>query len=126
MIIKDGIADIPAQEIVDSLFAREKLGSTGIGSGVAIPHGRLKNSDKTIAAFIQLHEGIDYDAVDNIEVDLLFALLVPEDSTDEHLKILAELAEMFSNKNVRDKLRDAKDNLQLCELLTNWKQYAEC
>ena len=126
IIAQNSAADVPAQDIVDSLIAREKLGSTGIGSGVAIPHGRLKNSDKTIAAFLQLHEGIDYDAIDNQQVDLLFALLVPENSTDEHLKILAELAELFSNKAIRDKLRETSDNQQLCELLINWKKYAEC
>lgn len=125
IIVSDGSTDVPVQEVVDSLMAREKLGSTGIGSGVAIPHGRLKNSNKTIAAFLQLHEGIDYDAIDNQQVDLLFALLVPEDSTDEHLKILAELAELFSNKAIRDKLRETKDNKQLCDMLTHWKRYVD-
>lgn len=125
IIVSDGSTDVPVQEVVDSLLAREKLGSTGIGSGVAIPHGRLKNSTKTIAAFLQLHEGVDYDAIDNQQVDLLFALLVPEDSTDEHLQILAELAELFSNKTLRDKLRETKDNKKLCDLLTHWKRYVD-
>ena len=125
IIASDNTSHLAAQDVVDSLLAREKLGSTGIGSGVAIPHGRLKNSDKTIAAFLQLHQGIDYDAIDNQDVDLLFALLVPENSTDEHLQILAELAEMFSHEEIREKLRQCKDNQQVCDLLTHWKKYAK-
>jgi len=91
--------------IFDSLVAREKLGSTGLGKGIAIPHARLKGSKKTIAAFIQLQYGVDYDAIDGAPVDILFALLVPEDSTDEHLKILSHLAEMFSNSETLEQLR---------------------
>ena len=92
-------------EVFDSLVAREKLGSTGLGKGIAIPHARLKGSKKTIAAFIQLQHGVDYDAIDKVPVDILFALLVPEDSTDEHLKILSHLAEMFSNSETLEQLR---------------------
>jgi len=91
--------------VFDSLVAREKLGSTGLGKGIAIPHARLKGSKKTIAAFIQLQYGVDYDAIDGAPVDILFALLVPEDSTDEHLKILSHLAEMFSNSETLEQLR---------------------
>ena len=112
-------------DVCESLLAREKLGSTGIGSGVAIPHGRLKNSDKTIAAFIRLHNGIDYDAIDNESVDLMFALLVPENSTEEHLQILAELAEMFSHESFREKLRETTDSAAMFNLLQNWKQYCQ-
>ena len=92
-------------EVFDCLVAREKLGSTGLGKGIAIPHGRLKGGKKTIAAFIQLQHGIEYDAIDEAPVDLLFALLVPEDSTDEHLKTLSHLAEMFSNTETLEQLR---------------------
>ena len=113
------------QDVCDSLLAREKLGSTGIGSGVAIPHGRLKNTNKTIAAFIRLHNGIDYDSIDNESVDLMFALLVPENSTEEHLQILAELAEMFSNESFREKLRGTTDSAAVFNLLQNWKQYCQ-
>ena len=76
-----------------------------VGKGIAIPHARLKGSKKTIAAFIQLQHGVDYDAIDKVPVDILFALLVPEDSTDEHLKILSHLAEMFSNSETLEQLR---------------------
>jgi PTS system nitrogen regulatory IIA component len=121
ILVKGGEGNLASQDICESLFAREKLGSTGIGCGVAIPHGRLKNTDKTLAAFIKLHKGVDYDAVDNQEVDLIFALLVPENSTEEHLKILAEIAEMFSNEDFRTKLREAKNQQALWSLIKNWK-----
>lgn len=108
------------QDVVDSLIARERLGSTGIGYGVAIPHGRLKDTDRVIAAFVQLHEGIDFDAADNQQVDLLFALLVPENSTEEHLQLLAQLAEMFSDEQFRSQLRASKDRTAIYNLLSNW------
>lgn len=117
--------ELVSHDVCESLIAREKLGSTGIGCGVAIPHGRLKNTDKTLAAFIKLHKGVDYDAIDDQAVDLIFALLVPENSTEEHLQILAEIAEMFSNEEFRNRLRDAKDPEALWHLLKNWKQIVD-
>ena len=113
---------VASQDIVDSLTARERLGSTGIGCGVAIPHGRIKNTDHAIAAFVQLHQGIDFDAADNQAVDLLFALLVPEESTNEHLQLLSQLAEMFSDEEFRAKLRATKDQQAIYNLLSNWKK----
>lgn len=125
-LVKGGNSnDLVSHDVCESLIAREKLGSTGIGCGVAIPHGRLKNTDKTLAAFIKLHKGVDYDAIDNQAVDLIFALLVPEHSTEEHLQILAEIAEMFSNEEFRNKLREAKDPEALWNLLKNWKKIAD-
>jgi PTS system nitrogen regulatory IIA component len=109
---------ISQTEVFDCLCARERLGSTGLGNGIAIPHGRLKNSKKTIAAFLQLDNGIDYDAVDKAPVDLLFALIVPEDSTDEHLQTLATLAEMFSSKEIVQKLRQSQSATEVFTLLT--------
>ena len=106
-------------EVFDCLIARERLGSTGLGNGIAIPHGRLKQSKKTIAAFIQLKAGIDYDAVDNIPVDLLFALIVPEDSTDEHLQTLATLAEMFNDTKIINKLRRSRTSTEIYSILTS-------
>jgi PTS system nitrogen regulatory IIA component len=120
-----GSENLIPHDVCESLIAREKLGSTGIGCGVAIPHGRVKNSDKTLAAFIRLHKGVDYDAIDNQAVDLIFALLVPEHSTEEHLKILAEIAEMFSNETFRNRLREADNPQALWTLLRNWKKRAE-
>ncbi len=105
-------------EVLDCLLAREKLGSTGLGNGIAIPHGRLKGGKKTIAAFMQLQYGIDYDAVDQAPVDLLFALLVPEDSTDEHLQILSHLAEMFSVTETLERLRSGSTTDGIFKILT--------
>lgn len=109
--------DLTQTEVFDSLCARERLGSTGLGHGVAIPHGRLKAGKHTLGAFIQLSSGVDYDAVDQQPVDLLFALLVPEESTDQHLQILARLAEMFSDTDFIRKLRYANSSERLYELL---------
>ncbi len=105
-------------EVLDCLLAREKLGSTGLGNGIAIPHGRLKGGKKTIAAFMQLQYGIDYDAVDQAPVDLLFALLVPEDSTDEHLQILSHLAEMFSVTETLERLKSGSTTDGIFKILT--------
>jgi len=109
---------ISSLDVSDSLRARERLGGTGVGHGVAIPHGRLKNTHQTYGAFIRLKEGVDFDSADRKPVDLIFALLVPEESTDEHLKILAKLAAMFSNEEFRDKLRAATTSQMIYDLLT--------
>lgn len=110
----------PALNIFDSLLARERLGTTAIDHGVAIPHGRLKNSSETLGAFVQLQKGVDCDAMDRQSVQLLFALLVPEESTEEHLLLLARLAKMFSDEALREKLRTAADSQTLYDLLLDW------
>ena len=122
MIASESSPSLVSKDVVDSLIARERLGSTGIGYGVAIPHGRLKDANHTIAAFAKLHEGIDFDAADNQTVDLLFALLVPEDSTNEHLQLLAQLAEMFSDEDLREQLRATNDRQAIYNLLSTWKK----
>ncbi len=108
-------------DVFESLIARERLGSTGLGKGIAIPHGRLKSSDKTVAAFVRLDQGVDYDAPDGEPVDLLCALMVPPESTEEHLQILASLSEMFSDPQMRDKLRHADSAEDIYELLAHWQ-----
>ncbi|MCG6936260.1 MAG: PTS sugar transporter subunit IIA [Proteobacteria bacterium] len=112
---------ISAPEIFDSLLSRERLGGTGIGFGVAIPHGRLKNSEHTTAALIQLKHGVDFDAIDNQPVDLLFALVVPEQATDDHLKILALLAGMFQDAAMRNKLRECHNPETMLKLIREWQ-----
>ena len=89
------------------------MGSTGIGHGIAIPHCRLLPCNKAIGFLIRIQEGIDYDAIDGEPVDLVFALLVPEESTDEHLQLLATLATNLSQKEYREALRNAPDLNQL-------------
>lgn len=93
------------RQVFDCLIAREKLGSTGLGHGVAIPHGRLPGLNKTIGVFLKLPRGVDFDAPDNEPVDLIFALLVPEESTEEHLQVLATIASHFNSAGSRDALR---------------------
>lgn len=112
------------QEVFESLLARERLGGTGLGKGLAIPHGRLKNLDRPLGAFVQLENGVDFDANDRQPVDLLFALLVPEKSTDEHLQILATLAQMFSDRQLREQLRMADSSNALFDLLAQWQPHS--
>lgn len=111
---------LDAYHVFESLNARERLGTTAIDHGVAIPHGRIKNTSETIGAFLQLSDGIDCDALDRQPVNLIFALLVPEESTEEHLQLLGRLALMFSDNDLREQLRSAQDNQALYELLINW------
>jgi PTS system nitrogen regulatory IIA component len=118
-IIAKNLANIPYEQILECLINREKLGSTGIGHGVALPHGRLKDLSQPIAAFVHLKEAIDFQADDNQKVDLFFALLVPEQVENTHLEILAEIAEKFSHKDLRDQLRQAQDDTELYQLVTS-------
>lgn len=108
-------------QVFDSLLSRERLGSTGLGRGVAIPHGRMKDGSNTLAAFIKLQQGVDFDASDNQPVDLLFALLVPEQATDEHLQLLAQLARMFSDEQLVAKLRASSDAHSLLNAIRDWQ-----
>ena len=109
---------LTGQEVFNSLLSRERLGGTGLGNGIALPHGRLKNGLSTIAAFIQLKQGVDYDTFDRQPVDLIFALLVPEQSTEEHLQVLAQLAEMFNKPEFLARLRREESNEAIYNLLT--------
>ena len=106
-------------DVIGCLIARERLGSTGLGNGIAIPHGRLKYCEKRVATFIQLKNGIDYGADDNMPVDLIFALIVPEESTNEHLQILAILANMLSKTETVDRLRNSETSKEIFSILTN-------
>lgn len=107
-------------EVFDSLFARERLGSTALGYGIAIPHGRIKGLKNTTCAFLRLAEPVDYDAPDGMPVDMVFALLVPAVATDLHLQILAELAQMFSAKGMRERLRAGENAEALHALIRAW------
>ncbi len=115
---------ISPTEIFDSLLSRERLGGTGIGHGVAIPHGRVKNSNHTTAALIRLQDGIDFDAIDDKPVDLLFALVVPENASEDHLAILALLAKLFQNADFRSQLRAQKTPEDILQLIRDWQSQA--
>ena len=107
--------------VTDSLFARERLGSTGLGHGVAIPHGRIKGLKAPMAAVFQLAQPIGFDAPDEQPVNLLIFLLVPEAATQKHLEILSEIAEMLSDAMLRDKLKACNDATELHGLISSWQ-----
>lgn len=104
--------------VFDSLFARERLGSTGLGQGIAIPHGRIKGLKQAAGAFLRLHEAVPFESPDGRPVQLLFVLLVPEQATEEHLQILSELAQRFSDPAFRDALMAAPDAAAIVSLFT--------
>ena len=100
---------IARSTVFDSLFAREKLGSTGLGLGVAIPHGRIKGLKEACGAFLRLTTPVPFDSPDGKPVSLLFVLLVPEHANEQHLQILSALAERFSDRPCREALSAAED-----------------
>lgn len=102
--------------VFDSLFAREKLGSTGLGQGIAIPHGRIKGLKQAAGAFLRLANPVPFDSPDGRPVNILFVLLVPEQATEEHLQILSELAQRFSERPFREKLLAAPDSAAVVAL----------
>jgi nitrogen PTS system EIIA component len=106
--------------VADSLFARERLGSTGLGHGVAIPHGRIKGLKSPMAAVFQLARPIGFDAPDEQPVCLLIFLLVPEASTQKHLEILSEIAELLSDASLREKIKTTQDAKALHSIVATW------
>jgi PTS system nitrogen regulatory IIA component len=114
---------IGRSQVFDSLFAREKLGSTGLGQGVAIPHGRIAKLRDATAAFVKTSHPIPFDAPDGQPVNLIFVLLVPERANDLHLQILGELAQMFSDAQFRNHLLDCQDAAGIHQLFHDWKSH---
>jgi PTS system nitrogen regulatory IIA component len=110
---------IARSTVFDSLFARERLGSTGLGQGIAIPHGRIKGLREACGAFIRLRTPVPFDSPDGKPVAQLFVLLVPEQATEEHLQILSELAQRFSDRACREALASAPDAAAIRNLLTS-------
>lgn len=111
---------IARSQVFDSLFAREKLGSTGLGHGVAIPHGRIAKLREATAAFVKTSHPIPFDSPDGQPVNLIFVLLVPERATDQHLQILGELAQMFSDTQFRNNLLACEDEHSIHQLFYDW------
>lgn len=107
--------------VYDALFAREKLGSTGLGQGIAIPHGRIKGIKEAIGGFVRLANPVQFEAPDGKPVSLVFALLVPEAATERHLQILSELAQLFSDHAFREHLAAAPDTAAVHALFLNWQ-----
>ena len=115
---------IPRARVFDALFDREKLGSTGLGYGVAIPHGRVRNIKEPICAFARTAAPVPFESPDGQPVRLVFAMLVPDHATEAHLEILSELAQMFSDATLRDALASTQDIQAAHRLITEWSPYA--
>ena len=109
---------LPPQVVFEAILTREKMGSTGIGNGIAIPHGKMEPGTTTVAVFIRTEQPIPFDAVDNQPVDLLFALLVPEDQCQQHLQTLSAVAKRLADKSVCRRLRTALSDEELYQILT--------
>ena len=115
---------IPRSRVFDALFDREKLGSTGLGYGVAIPHGRIKTLKEPVCAFVRTAAPIAFESPDGQPVNLVFAMLVPEHANETHLELLSELAQMFSDARLRDALASASDAATAHRIITEWSPYA--
>jgi nitrogen PTS system EIIA component len=115
---------IARSQVFDSLFAREKLGSTGLGQGIAIPHGRIKGLKEAVGALVRMKQPIPFDAPDGQPVSLIFVLLVPDRATDLHLQILSELAQMFSDKPFRERLLAGPSPSAVHQLISEWQPHA--
>ncbi|KPB89653.1 PTS IIA-like nitrogen-regulatory protein PtsN [Pseudomonas syringae pv. maculicola] len=111
------VQGMDSDTVFTSLVAREKLGSTGFGNGIAIPHCRLPGCDEPVSAVIHLANPIDFDAIDGAPVDLLFVLLVPQAATDAHLELLRQIASMLDRADVRERLRSAKSGEALYQVV---------
>jgi PTS system nitrogen regulatory IIA component len=109
--------------VFESLFARERLGSTGLGQSVAIPHGRIKGLKDPVGALVRLKTPVAFDAPDGKPVTLVFVLLVPEQATEQHLQILSELAQMFSDRDLREQLASADDPGALHQAIIAWQPH---
>lgn len=107
-LLATGSDEPSAEQIFERLLERERLGSTGLAGGVALPHARMPGISDSRGAFLRLAEAVDFDALDGQPVDLVFALLVPEEANEEHLQLLAKLAGMFNEETLRNRLREAE------------------
>ncbi|MCB1664169.1 MAG: PTS IIA-like nitrogen regulatory protein PtsN [Pseudomonadales bacterium] len=117
-LISTQTQSLSADHIYSALLAREQLGSTGIGNGIAIPHCRVADCEHITGALVTLEEGIDFDAIDSRSVDLLFVLIVPSQETEEHLKVLGALATLFHQESFCNELRQAQSAEALYEIAT--------
>ncbi len=119
--LNDRMVEVDADELYLGLLARERLGSTGIGEGIAIPHCRMASCHKITGALLKLSDPVDFDAIDGSPVDIVFALIVPEEQNDEHLQVLSAIAELLQEEGIRTQLREANSNEALYQITTaNW------
>jgi PTS system nitrogen regulatory IIA component len=111
------INNLDAYQLFESLMSREKVGSTGIGNGIAIPHGRLANTPQVIAVLLTSEQAIEFDAIDNRGVDIFIALFVPEENCQQHLETLQSIAKIFSNKKIAKKVRKCQSSQELFNII---------
>ena len=123
-LLFENTRQIPRARVFDALFDREKLGSTGLGFGVAIPHGRIKSLKEPACCFVRTASPIAFEAPDGAPVSLVFAMLVPEHATEAHLELLSELAQMFSDPVLREQLATTADAESVHRIITEWSPYA--
>ncbi|MGB5736862.1 MAG: PTS sugar transporter subunit IIA [Thiohalocapsa sp.] len=119
-LLAEAGTDLNPDTVFERLLERERLGSTGLGHGIALPHARIDEVMAPVGAFVQLRAGVAFDAIDDQPVDLAFALLVPREADERHLQLLAGLAEMFNEPLLRQRLRDARSSADLLEALGGW------
>ncbi|MCP4288040.1 MAG: PTS transporter subunit EIIA [Gammaproteobacteria bacterium] len=108
---------LTSEQVFDKLLERERLGSTGLGQGIALPHARIEGVENACGALVRLQSGVDFDAIDNQKVDIVFGLMVPQQATEAHLQLLAHLATLFSNEEFCTELRNTEDNHAILDLL---------
>lgn len=111
------LIDANPTELLESLLNRETMSSTGIGNGIAIPHGKLKNTDQAIAVFLTTEQAIDFDAIDNKPVDIFICLFVPQDKTQEHLEALQSIAKLFSDRKTAKQIRKCTSQQEMFNLI---------
>ena len=114
-------SQIARSVVFDSLFARERLGSTGLGQGIAIPHGRIKGLKQAMGAFVRPQQPIPFDSPDGKPVEQVFVLLVPEHATEEHLELLSELTQMFGERSFREQVAMAADAAEVHQVFAAWQ-----
>ena len=121
-VISQDLPELDTQSIFESFVAREKLGSTGFGNGIAIPHCRMPGCKTPLSAVLRLDAAVEFDAIDGAPVDLLFVLLVPEAATAEHLELLRQIASLLDQEAVRVRLRSVTSNQELYQTLIELQQ----
>lgn len=125
-IVAPKLSGITRHDIFESLLNRERLGSTGIGLGIAIPHGRLSNANHPVAVLLTLDEPVEFDSIDNQPVDIIFALLVPESEHENHLQTLASVARRMNDKDCTRALRQADSDKALYQLFVGEGEQSPC
>ncbi len=120
-LISEDQPALPEADVLAQLIARERLGSTGFGNGIAIPHCRIDHLSEPLGSLVTLDEAIEFDAPDNQPVDLLFVLLVPEGEDQAHLDILAHIAGLFAQEAFCEALRDTRSDEELFQMASNWR-----